>query len=380
MPAGDLRGLFLAVFLLFAPMPALVMAAPQQPFAPAYVLASALLGGLIAVGWAAVFVLQRFAWLLAVIPLSALVPMGANFGLHALGLRPAVSVERAADVRTVYMVLTIASVVAGYVLLVTVIRRFERVSERSRAELEIASRVHAFLVPRADLRLAEAEVFGRSTPSSEMGGDLIDVVPGGRADANAARQRLDVVLADVSGHGVGAGIVMAMLKSSLRTRLLRAGELREVVGDANRALTDLTEPSMFATMAAVRLGAPGEVEYALAGHLPILHYRAGARSWTQYDNQNLPLGIDADEVFITGRARVEPGDLLFMITDGLTEVRDAAGRELTLEGVTAIIERVASTAGPETPLAELDEQIGRSVREHGPASDDQSIVIVRVRR
>jgi hypothetical protein len=79
-----------------------------------------------------------------------------------------------------------------------------------------------------------------------MGGDLIDVV--------VHEGRLDILLGDVSGHGLGAGVVMAMLKSCVRTRLLHDASLEEVVADANRVLADLTESNMFATFAApVRL-------------------------------------------------------------------------------------------------------------------------------
>ena len=184
---------------------------------------------------------------------------------------------------------------------------------------------------------------------------------------------LTVLLGDVSGHGVAAGVVMAMLKGCIRTRLLRAAPLEQVITDANRVLADLTAPNMFATLAALRLSPGGRLEFALAGHLPVFHHSAGAGRWEQHPNQSLPLGIDHRERFVAGSIAAQPGDTLAVFTDGLVEVQNGAGRELGLAGVAALL--AGSLADS---LPEMHDRLMAAVRAHGPQIDDQSLVLVRV--
>ncbi len=82
-----------------------------------------------------------------------------------------------------------------------------------------------------------------------MGGDIIDAVCGDHT--------VDVYLADVSGHGVGAGIVMSMVKGAIRMRLRAGGSLPALAADLNAVLTELTRDDMFATFAAVRASPQG---------------------------------------------------------------------------------------------------------------------------
>jgi serine phosphatase RsbU (regulator of sigma subunit) len=263
-------------------------------------------------------------------------------------------------------VLSLVSLTAGYVLMVTNLRATERESARAVAELELAGEVHRTLVPPIAASTPFAEVYGRSQASSSMGGDLIDLII---TDTHA-----DIILGDVSGHGVNAGIVMAMLKSSLRTALLGGADLAATVTDANRVLAELTAPNMFATLAGVRVRAAGAMEYTLAGHLPVFHRKAAGGEWVEYDNERLPLGIDGGETYPKVSVPVARGDVLVLLTDGLTEVQNAAGEELGLEGVRAILR----TAPSEGPLHILHDSIISGVRAYGKAGDDQSLILLRI--
>ncbi|MFT3684687.1 MAG: PP2C family protein-serine/threonine phosphatase [Phycisphaerales bacterium] len=230
--------------------------------------------------------------------------------------------------------------------------------------------MHASLVPPLAVASPLAEVYGRSLASSEMGGDLIDAV--------VSDDRVEVLLGDVSGHGVGAGVVMAMLKGCVRMRLLRNADLGEVVGDANAVLAELTEPHMFATFVAMRIraeddGSGTRLEFALAGHLPLFHFRAATADWVQHPNECLPLGVDGTERFTSGAVRVSRGDVLAVFTDGLMEVQNAGGKELGLEGVEAVLRRSLRPSLETTYNAVMT-----SIAAHGPRLDDQSLVLVRI--
>ncbi len=352
------------VFFTFFPMGLIAMMIPDRPGSWRGIFTIALFCGLIAVGWASAFVLGR-RWILALVaPVQLVVPFYVFPWLGRLGWFDGTTGLRPTGTRLVLMILAVASMIIGYILVVRLARRLESDGARSRAELDIASSIHKSLVPDIALDRAGVEILGTSRPSSDMGGDLID--------AGVAGDRTDVILADVSGHGVGAGIVMGMLKSSARTLLRSSPSVEQLLTDLNVVLSDLTKPNMFATMAVVRLHPGGAFEFGLAGHLPIFHFRANSSDVVDLPNQSLPLGIEPDERFEVGASTLARGDTLLLITDGLMEVQDAAGREFGLASLRELFKNNATR-----PLAEIRDAILAAAGAHGTQIDDQSLVLVR---
>ncbi len=358
--------LLTAVFLVGAPIGVLWMMVQQTPAGWAAALMFGVYAGLISVAWAAIFIKERWWWFVLLIPVQATLPGLLASAAHPLGIFD-LGMDLPAQTRAVVLaVMCVVFTISGFALFVVHLRRTERGSARVHAELELAQQVHRTLVPPIELTARAASVYGRSLPSGEMGGDLIDAV--------AETAKVDVYVGDVSGHGVSAGVVMALLKGCVRTRMLNSAELVDIVADTNRVLAALTSPGMFATFAAVRVRADGTLSYALAGHLPILHFRASSADWVRYSNDSLPLGVDADERFLSGSAAIGPGDVLAMFTDGLTEARDDQGREFGLETLAGVLSAHASK-----PLPQIHAAVMAAVAAHGPAADDQSLVLVQVR-
>jgi phosphoserine phosphatase RsbU/P len=245
---------------------------------------------------------------------------------------------------------------------------------RARAEIELARQIHQVLVPAVSLTVGEFEFAGFSVPSGDVGGDLVDVVPlpwlppsGGRPDAWFG------YVADVSGHGVSSGVVMGMFKSALRMRLLQQGPLAALLADLNRILFPLKTGSMFVTLSCVRWEAPS-LEFAVAGHLPILRVRHGAREAEEITTPQIPIAMFEEYPFTSAALTCERGDLLALVTDGLTEVFDERDLELGIERVKQIL--VASAA---TPLREIADEIVAAARAHGRQIDDQTLLLIRRR-
>src|SRR5713101_4352409 len=136
---------------------------------------------------------------------------------------------------------------------------------RMQTELFLAHAIQATLVPTISFQNATFEVYGKSIPSAQMGGDLIDVI-----ESNG---NLLAYVADVSGHGLGAGQLMGMLKTALRVSLQFRQAPAALLESADRVLPAVKESDMYATLALVQFDGSAQAEYALAGHVPILHYR-----------------------------------------------------------------------------------------------------------
>jgi sigma-B regulation protein RsbU (phosphoserine phosphatase) len=120
-----------------------------------------------------------------------------------------------------------------------------RKAEESRRELEIARKIQRSLLPAGPLRLPRVEVAGLCLPASQVGGDYFDFFQQSEA--------LDLVIADVSGHSVGAGLIMTEVRSALRAEARRqtpnSGSPAQVLRELNQLLyDDLSKAELFITM------------------------------------------------------------------------------------------------------------------------------------
>jgi sigma-B regulation protein RsbU (phosphoserine phosphatase) len=255
-------------------------------------------------------------------------------------------------------------IVLGYAFFVRLVA-YEGVAHlRAQKEIHLAQEIHTRLVPAFHERRGAFEVSGLCRPSGAVGGDLVDVV--------ATPDGWTALVADVSGHGVAAGLLMGMVKSAARMRLASAASAGELLDDLNRVLFPLKAANMFVTCACLRHAGGGTLEYALAGHLPVLHWRAADGTMAELAGPHLPLGIVADHEYAPSTVSFASGDLFAVLTDGLTEVADAQGRELGLEGVKRLV-----AGNADRPLDALMEAVMTGTRAHGTPHDDQTLLLVR---
>jgi hypothetical protein len=285
-------------------------------------------------------------------------------GLGRSLLRPLAS-EQVPHRVGLYGSLCILTLLLGYLFFIDFIVREGVQHMGLRAEMTLAERTHRALVPPLDLRTGRLEVYGESRPSSQVGGDLLDAT---ELDGEAL-----LYVADVSGHGVAAGTLMSLTKGALRSRVLAGVSLSTLVGDLNRVLFDLSSPNMFVTFAGLRLTGPGEAEVALAGHLPILHFRREGGTVEHLPNQSVPLGVLPDARFVTTVVPCAEGDVFAILTDGLTEVTNDAEEELGVDGVAALIGRSLGAS-----LEEIHHSVTEAVGRYGPQLDDQTLLLARV--
>lgn len=259
---------------------------------------------------------------------------------------------------------TLICVIGGYVLFLVFFQREGRRFFAAHTEIRTAAEIHRSLVPEVSFKTSEFEFFGASFPSSAVGGDLVDVI--------AANGRWFAYVADVSGHGVPAGVVMSMTKSAVRMWLALRARDSALFCDMNDVLKPLLTSNMFVTFAYAAWDGGFDLAFSSAGHVPLLHYRASDGSVEQCSVPNLPLGILPDQHFASSTLRFECGDVLAIVSDGFTETVDSKGRELGLNAITKIVEN-----GRDTDLKQISAELREQVRKYGQQEDDQTILLVR---
>jgi sigma-B regulation protein RsbU (phosphoserine phosphatase) len=199
-------------------------------------------------------------------------------------------------------------------------------------DLQIAREIQKILLPSDSPVVPGFEISGLNLPARTLSGDYFDYL-------SVDDDHLGIVIADVSGKGVPASLIMAMCRSAMRSQaqghLTPAAVLRAV----NRQLYPDMKEDMFISMAYVVVNRhTGEALLARAGHDAPLIYRAETHQVERLNPKGMAVGIDSGEVFdrfcTDFPFRFGQGDLLLLYTDGLTEALDAGGNEFGMERLT----------------------------------------------
>ena len=130
---------------------------------------------------------------------------------------------------------------------------------------------------------------------------------------------------------------------------------------------------MYATLGLLYFDSSSEVEYSLAGHPPILHYREPTRDIARLAMEQFPLGLIPGGRYTSRRVTYAPQDLFLMMTDGISEVPNASDEEFGLERLELLLRNNAGQL-----LPQLWELIMGEVERHGAQQDDQTLLLLRV--
>jgi phosphoserine phosphatase RsbU/P len=237
--------------------------------------------------------------------------------------------------------------------------------EALKRELAVAHEVQRGFLPSAAPRIPEYDFFDFYEPASQLGGDYYDYVelPGGR---------LAVVVADVSGKGISASLLMAKLSAETRFCLASEPSPAEAVGRLNRAFCQSGWEDRFVTMVlAVLDPRTHDVVIVNAGHLPPLLRRGtgGVETLAQTETR-LPLGVESDVDYVPCNLRLDPGDTLVLYTDGITEAMNADDEMYGLQPLLAVL------GSHDDPVSRLGRRILDDVKRFigaRPQSDDMCL-------
>jgi sigma-B regulation protein RsbU (phosphoserine phosphatase) len=250
-------------------------------------------------------------------------------------------------------------------------RLYQVAVERGRLEreLQMAREVQAQLLPRETPRAPGWAFDAHWEPARQVAGDYYDFFP-------LPGPRLGTVIADVSDKGMPAALFMAMTRSTLRASAGQCASPAEGIALANQLICADASEGMFVTLFYAQLDlASGEMVYVNAGHNPPLLLRADAERPTPLTRTGMALGVVAETSFEQRVERLDPRDLVFLYTDGITEATDAREREFGLQRLQALL--VRERDAPATGLVEaIVREVGEHVGDREPL-DDVTMVAVR---
>ena len=245
------------------------------------------------------------------------------------------------------------------------------VDRRVSRELEIAREVQAKLLPQDRPVLASLDYAGACLQARIVGGDYFDFV-------SLAPDQFGLVLADISGKGISAALLMASLQANLRAQYANAPhDLAQVLGTVNKIFFDSTASNHYATLF---FGVYHETErrlrYANCGHLPPVLLRATGQVERLSVTAPVVGLFDVPWECATGETSLAVGDTLVIFTDGVSEATSAEGDEFGEERLIALLQRHV-----DMPAAALLDAIVAAVGDYGGAEqyDDLTLIVARVR-
>lgn len=238
-------------------------------------------------------------------------------------------------------------------------------------EMEIAKQIQLSLLPASSPQLNGVKFAATCVSAAQVGGDYYDFYR--RGD-----DVVDIIIADVSGHSVGAALIMVEARSFLRAKVRSTGSAGKMLANLNELLyEDLTRAELFITMFYAKYNAKSRIlTYANAGHNRALLIRNKEESCRELDAEGLILGVKREVVFEEKSLQLQKGDLLLLYTDGIIEARDEAGELYGTERLCETLCKVYSEQ-PEQVIETILREVATFT--HSPvAEDDISMVAMKV--
>ena len=281
--------------------------------------------------------------------------------------------------RHVQMVADLAGVAIENDQMLQEARRHERVDR----QLSIGAEIQAQLLPDRCPVIEGVDLAARCRPAFQVGGDYYDFIPtrpeliGRRRE----RGRWAIVMGDVMGKGVPAGLLMTMLRGMLRAEVLSGLPPDRILHDLNQlAQEDLSQSHRFVTLFYSDFDPrTRRLRFANAAHNPPLHWCAERRSIGRLDAAGLLIGLQPEAEFGLGEVQLEPGDVLLYYTDGVTEAPGLTGDRFDEARLIRSMENACRGGkGAQSILDALFERLDRFVGPDRQLEDDASMVVMKV--
>jgi serine phosphatase RsbU (regulator of sigma subunit) len=239
-------------------------------------------------------------------------------------------------------------------------------------ELEIAKNIQLSLLPTHIPQVSGIQLGGICIPAKEVGGDYYDFLL--HDDG-----RLDLVIADVSGHNVGAAVIMAETRTMIRSRRGQFNNPREILYELNQFFyDDLTRAELFVTLFYLQYQPDTrQITFASAGHSPSLLWQEKVQQCLRLDPEGLIIGVKKEFPYEQESLMLNDGDILLLYTDGVIEAENSQNELFGEDRLTKLLKENCHLP-PQEMINHIIEQV-RLFSGHHNFQDDVSLVVMQIK-
>ncbi|MFQ5866249.1 MAG: PP2C family protein-serine/threonine phosphatase [bacterium] len=242
--------------------------------------------------------------------------------------------------------------------------------KRMEQELAMARKIQLSLLPKKTPEIKNLDISSYCNPADEVGGDYYDYFALGQ-------EQIGIVLADVSGHGASAALVMTMVKGILHSITHIFESTDKILSEMNSIMSPIIPRDMFVTMMFLVFDLKKRtLRYSNAGHNPLLFYASGAKACQLVELRGPALGLTKLSVYKEKQIPLNPGDVFVIYTDGVTEAFSTNGEMFEETRLVQAVEEVASQDS-----GKVIEHVKNKLQEFtnkAPQSDDVAMIAVKV--
>jgi sigma-B regulation protein RsbU (phosphoserine phosphatase) len=241
--------------------------------------------------------------------------------------------------------------------------------ERLESEMHLAAEIQRQILPKGAPQVPGYQLAGWNRPARQVGGDYYDMFP-------TRSGRMGLVVGDVSGKGIPAALMVSTLHSALRLLLDQSGIGPPLVEKLNKHILESSMPNKFITMFLAELDPEtGHLLYANAGHNPGLLLRSNGQV-EELGSGGVPLGLLPGSRYQAREVVLEPGDLLCLYSDGITEAESVEEEEFGTERLCDVLRAHRGELGIQAVLDAIRVSVEEFTRGQ-PQGDDQTLLVVR---
>jgi len=270
-----------------------------------------------------------------------------------------------------------------------------RKKERLDRELEIGADIQLRLLPRQCPEIDGVELAARCKTASRVGGDYYDFIPTNYdqlrpkkpdsiepSDGQKASVPWSLVIGDVMGKGVPAGLIMTMTRGMLRAEVLNRHSPARILQHLNRVMyADLENSHRFVTLFYSEYDPQTRsLSYSNAAHNPPLLWQAATRSIVRLDTNGMLIGLEADSQYEDAQIQLAAGDTIIYYTDGFTDAANQNGDRFDEENLIKAFEWACENCnGSQEILEHLFEQVQQFLGSTNRNGDDMTLVVMQVK-
>lgn len=267
-----------------------------------------------------------------------------------------------------------------------------RQKERQDRELEIASEIQSHLLPSKCPKIKGVDLAAACKTANRIGGDYYDFIPT-NYDRRGREQPLDlprkgtavpwsIVIGDVMGKGVPAGLIMTMTRGMLRAEILNRHSPARILEHLNRVMyVDLENSHRFVTLFYSEYDPEtGILSYSNAAHNPPLLWHAATGAIEKLETKGMLIGLDTDSKYEDARVKLEPGDAIIYYTDGFTDAVNQHGDRFDEENLYLAFEWACQYCKSSQEILEyLFGRVRQFIGSENGNGDDMTLVVMRVK-